>query len=46
MVDRKLLVETLISEHKISAPEIHRLIGRMIKDGTIYEPRPGFLKKV
>lgn len=46
MVDRKLLLETLISEHKISAPEIQRLIGRMIKDGTIYEPRPGFLKKV
>ncbi len=46
MVDRKLLIEELSSKHKIEALDSQRLIGRMIKDGTIYEPRPGFLKKV
>ncbi len=46
MVDKKLLVDEISSKHKISIPEIQKLIGRMIKDGTIYEPRPGFLKKV
>ncbi len=46
MVDKKLLVDEISSKHKISIPEIQNLIGRMTKDGTIYEPRPGFLKKV
>ncbi len=46
MVERKLLIDELSSKHKIEALESQRLVGRMIKDGTIYEPRPGYLKKV
>ncbi len=46
MVERKLLIDELSSKHKIDALESQRLVGRMIKDGTIYEPRPGYLKKV
>ncbi len=46
MVERKLLLDELSSKHRIEALDAQRLIGRMIKDGTIYEPRPGFLKKV
>jgi DNA replicative helicase MCM subunit Mcm2 (Cdc46/Mcm family) len=46
MVEKKLLVDEIAEKHKIAVPDIQRLIGRMIKDGTIYEPRPGFLKKV
>ncbi|MFP3984553.1 MAG: minichromosome maintenance protein MCM [Candidatus Bathyarchaeia archaeon] len=46
MVEKKILVDELSSKHKIEILESQRLIGRMIKDGTIYEPRPGFLKKV
>jgi replicative DNA helicase Mcm len=46
MVEKKLLLDELSAKHKIQILEIQKLIGRMIKDGTIYEPRPGFLKKV
>jgi len=46
MVERKVLVDEVADKHKIDVPDIQRLIGRMVKDGTIYEPRSGFLKKV
>ncbi|UCG37394.1 MAG: minichromosome maintenance protein MCM [Candidatus Bathyarchaeota archaeon] len=46
MVERNLLVETVTDKYKFDAIETQRLIGRMVRDGTIYEPRPGFLKKV
>jgi len=46
MVEKKLLLDELSSKHKIEALDAQKLIGRMIKDGTVYEPRPGFLKKV
>ncbi len=46
MVEKKLLIDELADKHKIEALESQRLIGRMIRDGTIYEPRSGFLKKV
>lgn len=46
MVERKLLLETLSSKHKMDALESQKLVGRLIKDGTIYERRPGFLSKV
>ncbi len=46
MVEKKILVDEIRDKHKIDVPDIQRLIGRMIKDGTIYEPRSGFLKKV
>jgi replicative DNA helicase Mcm len=46
MVEKKLLLDELSAKHKIQILETQKLIGRMIKDGTIYEPRPGFLKKV
>lgn len=46
MVDKKLLVETLFDKYKIEIIESQKLIGRLIRDGTIYERRPGFLSKV
>jgi len=46
MVEKKMLIETLSSEHKIEPFESQKLIGRLIRDGTIYERRPGFLSKV
>ena len=46
MVEKKLLLEELSSKHRIEALDAQKLIGRMVKDGTIYEPRSGFLKKV
>jgi replicative DNA helicase Mcm len=46
MIERKLLIDEVSSKHKIDASETQRLIGRMIKEGTIYEPKEGYLKKV
>jgi len=46
MVEKKQLLEELSSKYKIEALEAQKLIGRMIRDGTIYERRPGFLSKV
>jgi hypothetical protein len=46
MVEKRLLVDGVSSKYKIDGLDIQKLIGRMIKDGIIYEPRPGFLKKV
>jgi replicative DNA helicase Mcm len=46
MVERQLLVDEIFSKHKIDAAEIQRLISRLIREGTIYEPRQGYVKKV
>lgn len=46
MVEKKLLLETLFNKYKIEISESQKLIGRLIRDGTIYERRPGFLSKV
>jgi len=46
MAEKKFLVETLFNKYKIEISESQKLIGRLIRDGTIYERRPGFLSKV
>lgn len=46
MVERQLLVDEIFSKHKIDASEIQRLVSRLIREGTIYEPRQGYVKKV
>jgi replicative DNA helicase Mcm len=46
MVEKKLLLETLTSKYKIESHEAQKLIGRLVRDGTVYERRPGFLSKV
>jgi len=44
MVERDVLLEEL-KKHGIEQREAERLIGQLIRDGTIYEPREGYLKK-
>lgn len=46
MVEKAHLLQQLSSKHRIETLESQKLIGRMVRDGTIYEPRPNFLKKV
>jgi len=46
MAEKKFLVETLFNKYKIEISESQKLIGRLIREGTIYERRPGFLSKV
>jgi len=45
IVEKAALVQRLGSEHEINAMEAERLIGQLIKDGTVYSPREGYLKK-
>jgi len=45
IVEKSALLDRLAKEHEISAPEAERLIGQLIKEGTIYSPREGYLKK-
>jgi len=39
------LFESLQSEHGIARSEGARLVGVLMKDGTIYSPRPGYYKR-
>jgi len=45
MVSRADLLEKLSSEYDISRAEAEKLIAQMIREGTLYEPRNGYLKK-
>jgi len=45
MVKRSTLLDRLKREFDISQDEAERIIAQMLRDGTIYEPRRGFLKK-
>jgi replicative DNA helicase Mcm len=45
MVDKEHLVEKLQAEYDILPGEADRLIGQMLKEGTLFAPRDGFLKK-
>jgi replicative DNA helicase Mcm len=45
IVEKAALVSELESEQKISRGEIERIIGQLLREGTIYEPREGCLKK-
>jgi replicative DNA helicase Mcm len=45
VVDKERLVERLQTEFDILAGEAERLIGQMLKEGTLFAPRDGFIKK-
>ncbi len=45
IVEKDALVTELETKHKIPRGEIERMISQMLREGTIYEPREGCLKK-
>lgn len=45
MVEKIALLDKLTKERDITSQEAERLISSLVKDGTIYEPRPGYIKK-
>ena len=45
IVEKDALVTELETKHKIPRAEIERMISQMLREGTIYEPREGCLKK-
>jgi replicative DNA helicase Mcm len=45
MVERAALFNELETKYKIPRGEADRLLGQLLREGTIYEPREGYLKK-
>jgi replicative DNA helicase Mcm len=45
IVERDALVNELETKHKIPRGEIERMLSQLLREGTIYEPREGCLKK-
>ena len=45
MARRDEVVESLSRDYNLSQSEIRRLIGQLLREGTIYSPREGYLKK-
>jgi replicative DNA helicase Mcm len=45
MVEKAALISELESKHKVPRGETERMIGQLLREGTIYEPREGCLKK-
>ena len=45
MVEKDALETELDEKYKISRSESSRYLGQLLREGTIYEPREGFLKK-
>jgi len=45
IVEKIALLNELETKHTISRGEAERLLGQLLREGTIYEPREGYLKK-
>jgi replicative DNA helicase Mcm len=45
MVEKTRLLERLQTEYDIGGSEAERLIGQMLKEGTLFSPRNGYIKK-
>jgi replicative DNA helicase Mcm len=45
MVDKPALLDKLETERDVLRSEAEKLIGQLLKEGTIYSPKIGYLKK-
>jgi replicative DNA helicase Mcm len=45
IVDKAALIDKLTKERDVTAQEAERLLQQLEKDGTIYRPREGYIKK-
>jgi replicative DNA helicase Mcm len=45
LVEKRALLEELEMKHKVPRGEADRLIGQLLREGTIYSPREDYLKK-
>jgi replicative DNA helicase Mcm len=45
LVEKTALLDELEAKYKILRAEAERLINQLLREGTIYEPREGYLKK-
>jgi replicative DNA helicase Mcm len=45
LVEKTALLNELEAKYKISVGEAERLIGQLLREGTVYSPREGYIKK-
>jgi hypothetical protein len=45
IVEKTKLLNELELKHKIPRTESDRMLGQLLREGTIYEPKEGYLKK-
>ncbi len=45
MVEKARLFSEIETKYKVSKADAERLLGQLLREGTIYEPREGYLKK-
>jgi replicative DNA helicase Mcm len=45
IVERVVLLNELETKHNIPRGEAERLLGQLLREGTVYEPRENYLKK-
>jgi replicative DNA helicase Mcm len=45
MVEKTMLLESLQTEYDIGGSEAERLIGQMLKEGTLFSPKSGYVKR-
>jgi len=45
MVEKTRLMERLQTEYDVGGSEAERLIGQLVKEGTLFSPKNGYLKK-
>ena len=45
LVERAALLDELETKHKVSRGEAEKLLGQLLREGTIYSPREDYLKK-
>jgi DNA replicative helicase MCM subunit Mcm2 (Cdc46/Mcm family) len=45
LVEKAALLGELETKYKILRGEAERLIGQLLREGTVYEPKEGYLKK-
>jgi replicative DNA helicase Mcm len=45
MVEKTALLNELETKYKVPIAEGERLLGQLLREGTIYEPREGYVKK-
>ena len=44
-VEKTRLLEKLLSDHEIQFQEAEKLLTQLLREGTIYSPKEGFLRK-
>lgn len=45
MVEKTKLLDRLQTEYEVGSSEAERLIGQMLKEGTLFSPKNGYIKK-